>query len=146
MKPAILCICAALLASCAASVAEQAPMSEAAPSPPPPPAPPAPNAGLASQAGGDCPLTMVFGSYAMGIDGPTRARVEALLASDRAVTGFTARPWGREGEITLCARTRTPADAARLFAAIRALVPPRPRGPISVRTEAGLSYETPPPR
>jgi len=82
----------------------------------------------------------------MGIDQPARARVEALLAGDRAVTGFTARAWGREGEVTLCARTRGPADAARLFAAIRALLPPRPRGPITLRTDSGLAYETPPTR
>jgi hypothetical protein len=100
--------------------------------------------GVASAIPTDCPLTIVFGSYAMGIDQPARARIEALLASDRGVTGFQAHRWGREGEVTLCVRTRAPADATRLFARARVLVPPRPRGPVSLRTASGLTYETPP--
>lgn len=146
MRRLILCLAALTLASCAAGISEQAPPPPAPPPPPRPPPPPATeNLGVAGHAAARCPLTVVFGSYAMGIDGATRARVEALLTGDRAVTGFDARPWGREGEVTFCVRTRAPADAARLFQAIRLIVPPRPRGPISLRTLAGLSYETPEP-
>ena len=94
----------------------------------------------------DCPLVVTFASYGAGIDGDTRARVETLLVSDRAVVGFAARHWGREGETTLCVRTRAGPDAARLFHAIRAMVPLRARAPISIRTDAGLNFETRPPR
>lgn len=137
----------ALLASCAAPTVEQAPVAGAPPplpAPAPPPPPPPPHSGVVAHAGDPCPLTVVFGSYAMGIDSGARGRIEALLAGDRAVAGFTAQPWGREGEVTLCARTRTPADAARLFQEIRALVPPRPRGPVTIRTQSGLRFETAP--
>lgn len=82
----------------------------------------------------------------MGIDGETRERVEALLLADRAVTGFEPRRWGREGEVTFCVRTRSAADAARLFRSIRPIIPPQPRGPISMRTSGGLSYQTTLPR
>ena len=122
------------LGACAQRSANQAP----APPPPPPPSPPI---GGVAQA---CALTIVFGSYAMGIDGPTRTRVEALLVVDRGVLGFDTRSWGREGEVTLCVRTRSGADANRLFEVVRAMIPPRPRGLISLRTSGGLSYETPP--
>ena len=127
----------AVLAACATMPADVAEQGAA-----PPPAAPV-IGGVASAIPTDCPLTIVFGSYAMGIDQPARARIEALLASDRGVTGFQAHRWGREGEVTLCVRTRAPADATRLFARARALVPPRPRGPVSLRTASGLTYETP---
>ena len=124
------------LGACAQRTANQAPAA------PPPPPPPPPIGGVTQT----CALTIVFGSYAMGIDGPTRTRVEALLVADRGVAGFDTRRWGREGEITLCVRTRSGADANRLFQAVRAMIPTRPRGPITLGTSSGLSYETPPPR
>jgi hypothetical protein len=88
-----------------------------------------------------CPLTIHFGSYAMGIDGKTLRRVESLLAGDPAVTGVTRSPWGREGEVTLCASIRSNADRDRLFAAVAALFPRRPRGPLSVRTNDGRELQ-----
>ena len=92
-----------------------------------------------------CDLTISFGSYAMGIDAPALAAVRAILA-DRAVRTIQDGHWGREGEITLCARTRRPADAKRLFGRIRAILPAEPRGPIGLRTASGLSFDSPPRR
>jgi len=89
----------------------------------------------------DCPLVIAFGSYAMGIDSETLRRVEGLLAGDPAVTGVTRSPWGREGEVTLCAAVRSNADRDRLFAAVAALFPQRPRGPLSVRTNDGREFQ-----
>jgi hypothetical protein len=103
-----------------------------------PPAPPKPSSQAAA-----CPLTVAFGSYAMGIDAATYARVEALLSADLAVTAVERTPWGREGEVTLCARTRSPADAERLLDSIAALFPAAPRGPISVATAAGRTIRAP---
>lgn len=94
----------------------------------------------------DCPLIVGFGSYAMGIDGAAYASVDRLLRADRGVRAVTRHPWGREGEVTLCARTRSRADAQRLFTAIRARLPARPRGPISLELLGGRRYTTPPPR
>lgn len=85
----------------------------------------------------DCALTISFGSYAMGIDRETLRRVDALLQADRGVAGVTRSPWGREGEVTLCAAVRSSADRERLFAAVAALFPERPRGPLSIRTSDG---------
>jgi hypothetical protein len=94
----------------------------------------------------DCPLAIGFASYAAGIDRGSFRAVEALLRRDRGVRSVSSHHWGREGEVTLCARTRARADSARLFRAVRALIPPRPHGPVTVRTREGLLFEAPPRR
>lgn len=88
-----------------------------------------------------CTIVIAFGSYAMGIDRDALRRVEALLAGDSAVTGVTRSGWGREGELTLCAAIRSDADRDRLFAAVAALLPRRPVGPVSVRTNDGREFQ-----
>jgi hypothetical protein len=90
-----------------------------------------------------CPLVIGFSSYGAGIDGPTMQAVQSLLNRDRAVRSVSRHPWGREGEVTLCANTRARADSGRLFQAIRRLVPARPRGPVTIRTREGLTFEAP---
>jgi hypothetical protein len=90
----------------------------------------------------DCPLAVSFGSYAMGIDRPTFEKVSALLAHDRGVRSIEQHRWGREGEVTLCARTRGRADARRLFGAIRAWLPKQPRGPVTL-SMGPTSYTSP---
>ena len=100
-----------------------------------PPAPAAPK----------CDLMVSFGSYAMGIDHRALAAVRRILA-DRAVRSVENFGGGREGETALCALTRRPADATRLFNRIRAVLPAAPRGPIAVRTASGLAFHTPPRR
>lgn len=108
--------------------------------------PPRPGIGQSGQpVPRDCALTIGFSSYATGIDRPTYGAVQRLLESDRAVRGVSQHRWGREGEATLCARTRTRADAERLFHTIRRLVPARPRGPVTVHTASGLQFSAPPP-
>lgn len=87
-----------------------------------------------------CALEIEFGSYAMGIDRAALAGVEQLLAADAAVTSVTRRNWGREGELTLCASVRSGADRDRLFAAVSALFPARPHGPLSVTTDTGRVF------
>lgn len=149
MKPFALFALLAALSACAMTAVPPPPPPPPPAAPAPPPPPPADIRSGAVRGGAeatatDCALTIVFASYGAGIDGATRTRVEALLASDRAVTGFEAQRWGREGEVNLCVRTRTAGDATRLYHGVRAMVPPRPRGPISLRTRAGLSFETPP--
>jgi len=91
----------------------------------------------------DCPLTIGFASYAMGIDMPSYRAVRQLLSADRAVRAVSEHRWGREGEVTLCARARSRAEAERLFHAVRRLVPARPRGPVALRTRSGLSFDAP---
>jgi hypothetical protein len=93
--------------------------------------------------GAACALTVRFGSYAMGIDGGAAQSIEKLLRADRAVLAVERRPWGREGEYDLCARIARPAEAKRLFDRIRPLLPPKPRGPITVQLADGRSYTAP---
>lgn len=91
----------------------------------------------------NCPLTVSFGSYAMGIDSRTFDATIRLLSRDRAVMRIEQRNWGREGERTLCAVTRKPADARRLFARVKALFPRKPRGPLTVTLAGGREYHSP---
>ena len=92
----------------------------------------------------DCGLTIHFGSYAMGIDAGAFRAVEDLLANDPAVDSVERRGWGREGEVTLCARIRSDPDIERLFARIAAMLPPDPHGPIRIATRSGLTAQAPP--
>ena len=82
-----------------------------------------------------CSITVSFGSYAMGIDTAAAAAVDKLLAENKAVNHVSRTGAGREGEYGLCISTRDAAASTRLFERIAALLPARPRGPISV--EAG---------
>ena len=93
----------------------------------------------------NCPLTVNFGSYAMGIDSGAYERIVRTLQYDRAVWGIEQRNWGREGERTLCIEVRKPAEVRRVFKRVKALFPRNPRGPLTVSTARGLSYTAPTP-
>lgn len=84
---------------------------------------------------GKCDLTVSFGSYAMGIDRASFAQVDRLLRRDRSVAKSDQQRWGREGEVTICAKLRRRADLAPLFYRIKAILPRNPQGPVTV--EAG---------
>ena len=94
----------------------------------------------------DCPLTISFGSYAMGIDSGAYGATLKLLSRDRGVVRIEQRNWGREGERTLCAVTRSRADARRLFARVKAMFPRKPRGPLTVSLRGGAEYHSPRPQ
>jgi hypothetical protein len=98
-----------------------------------------------SEAPQGCSLTVSFGSYAMGIDARAFERIGVLLSHDRGVKAIEQHRWGREGEVTLCARTRRGADARRLFVRMRDTLPAKPRGPITI-TAGPNRYVTPPSR
>jgi hypothetical protein len=118
LRPAILLAALAPAASCAAAPGE------------------------ADAAAPECPLTVSFGSYAMGIDRGALARVEALIAEADGAS-VERSPWGREGEVALCVRTESAAQAAELFDRISGALPADPRGPITVATAAGRRFEAP---
>jgi hypothetical protein len=90
----------------------------------------------------ECPLTVSFGSYAMGIDRRALARVEALIAEAEGAS-IERSPRGREGEVALCVRTKSAAQAAELFERISDSLPADPRGPVTVATAAGRRFEAP---
>lgn len=89
----------------------------------------------AQPAPGKCDVTISFGSYAMGIDRPAFERIDRLLSRDRRIAKSDQQRWGREGEVTICAKVRRRTDIAPLFYRIRAMLPAHPRGPVTV--EAG---------
>lgn len=90
-----------------------------------------------------CAVSVGFASYAMGIDRAALDRVQSLLRRDRGVRAVEAQRWGREGETTLCVKLRRPGDARRVFGRVKAALPARPRGPITVETRGGLRFEAP---
>ncbi len=104
-------------------------------------APPAPAAGASAA----CDLKVEFASIGTGIDPDVLEKVDALLAGDTGISTIDRKQWGREGEITLCVDTKTDADAARLFGAVKRLFPVSSFMPISVETGAGLQFRVPAP-
>jgi hypothetical protein len=105
-----------------------------------PQTPQAPSPEAAFDIAKDCDLGVEFGSYGAGIDQPALEKVEALVAADTKLISIKRRRWGREGEISFCLGTDA-ADAAALFDAIKAALPPAPKGPIHLATKAGQTFE-----
>jgi hypothetical protein len=99
----------------------------------------------APAAQGGCDLTIRFGSYAMGIDTSAAAAVDRILERRAREMSVTRHGGGREGEYGLCIGTASPAAAARLFDEIRAVLPAKPRGPISIKA-GERRFSTPPRR
>lgn len=93
-----------------------------------------------------CDVTVSFGSYAMGVDHDLKARILALVASDRSVEDSEERRWGREGESDLCIHAPAPGAADRLFDQIAALIPATSdRAPTTVTHRDGRSDASGPP-
>lgn len=90
-----------------------------------------------------CAVSVQFGSYAMGIDRPAFDKVQALLGRDARVRGVELQRWGREGETTLCVSLRRPGDARAVFSRVKAVLPRKPKGPITVEARGGLRFEAP---
>ena len=93
----------------------------------------------------NCDVTVVFGSYAMGIDSESYAKVERYLKR-RPKVKFKATNWGREGERTICINAKTDAAARRIYADLEAMAPATAnRGPITIRSRFGDSFQSKPP-
>lgn len=106
--------------------------------------PPAPGA-TPADATAACDLKVDFASIGTGIDGATLEKVDALLSGDTGISTIDRQRWGKEGEITLCVDTRTGADAARLFTAVKGVFPASSEKPISVETASGQQFRVPTP-
>ena len=94
-----------------------------------------------------CDVTVVFGSYAMGIDGDTFAKVEAYLAERKdVVSQAQTTSWGREGERTICIDAKTDAAAKKIYADLEAMAPKTAnRGPITLKSRFGDGFQSKPP-
>lgn len=90
----------------------------------------------------NCDVTVVFGSYAMGIDGESFRKVEAYLKR-RPNVRYTATSWGREGEKTVCVDTKNNAQTRKVYADLRGMLPRvSRRGPVEIRSTLGQTYQT----
>lgn len=106
-----------------------------------------PSAGRPGIAPGDenCDVTIVFGSYAMGIDGVSHDKIEAYLKRRAPAVTYTASRWGREGEQTFCVTTRSNKATRKVFNDVRNMAPRvARRGPIEIRSRFGSFQSRPP--
>lgn len=89
-------------------------------------------------------MTVVFGSYAMGIDGETFEQVDAWVESHKDIVPHaTTTAWGREGERTMCLTTASRSATKRAYDAIEAMVPRTSRrGPVEVRDDTGRRFQS----
>jgi hypothetical protein len=100
---------------------------------------------LTTAPGGEgCDVTMVFGSYASGIDGKVLDSVRTWLADNPdMVAHVNETPWGREGERTLCITTTGPEAVTPVFRALRYKVPYKiGPSPITLTSKTGDSFRT----
>ena len=89
-----------------------------------------------------CEVKIDFGSYAMGVDQDLKASILRTLNGDPDVAGWNERPWGREGESSVCVWTQNSGAADRLYDRIAAMIPAHSdRAPISVEHIDGRRKE-----
>lgn len=106
-----------------------------------------PEGGRPSVAPGDenCDVTVVFGSYAMGIDSQTFDKVDAYLKRRAPAVTANTTSWGREGERTICVTARTGKLTRKVFYDIRNMTPRvARRGPVEIRSRFGTFQSRPP--
>jgi len=91
----------------------------------------------------ECDVEVSFGSYGAGPDAALRDSMVSLLKADPGVTASEMKPWGREGESTLCLVTKDEAAANRLYGTLAAQLPSTStRAPTTVRHRDGRSRAT----
>jgi hypothetical protein len=118
----------------AAATAEAEAAAEAAPAAAPEPV---------SAATAECDVEVSFGSYGAGPDAILRDSIVSLIKADPAVTASEMKPWGREGETSLCLIAKDPAAANRLYGTLAAQLPSTStRAPTTVRHRDGRSRAT----
>ena len=100
----------------------------------------------AAEAAGDkCAITVEFGSHCCGIDRAVFADVSAFLEASPLVADRSEKAWGMEGEQTICVQTKSAADAASLYAQLKARLPARARaGYIKVSQAGGAKFQIDP--
>lgn len=84
-----------------------------------------------------CNVVVSFTSVCCGVNKPLETRINDLVASDVRVISSSAHPWGREGEVDLCVRTKNTADAGSLTRDIEAIIASDRRAPLVVVRQGG---------
>ena len=83
---------------------------------------------------GRCDVLVSFTSVCCGVNQPLQTRITDLVTSDARVASTSSHPWGREGEVDLCVRARSPRVADSLTRDISAAIASGGRGPpVTVR-------------
>ncbi len=94
-------------------------------------------------AAAECDVEVSFGSFGAGPDVALRDSIVALVKADPGVTASEMKPWGREGETTLCLVAKDEAAANRLYGTLAAQMPSTStRAPTTVRHRDGRSRAT----
>jgi hypothetical protein len=87
-----------------------------------------------------CDVEVSFGSFGSGVDTTLRDQILALTRGNHDVVASTEKPWGREGETTLCLKARDEQAANRLYGTLAAQLPSSStRAPTTVRHSDGRS-------
>jgi hypothetical protein len=81
------------------------------------------SAGAADAATQACSVEVKFASVCCGVDRGAYAELKAFLQGSPLAAETTDQAWGMEGEQTLCARAKSPADAEKLFGEVKARMP-----------------------
>jgi hypothetical protein len=90
-----------------------------------------------------CDVEVSFGSYGAGPDAALKDIILKLVDGDPGVAASQMKPWGREGESTLCLTAKDEATANRLYGTIAAQLPSTSaRAPTTVRHRDGRSHAT----
>jgi hypothetical protein len=91
----------------------------------------------------ECDVEVSFGSYGAGPDTALKDSILTLVKADPGVTASDVKPWGREGETTLCLKAKDEAAANRLYGTLAAQLPSTStRAPTTVRHRDGRSRAT----
>jgi len=118
-------------AAAAAAEAEAAAKADTTPAP------------AAAPATAECDVEVSFGSFGAGPDVALRDSMVSLVRADPGVTASEVKPWGREGETTLCLVAKDEAAANRLYGTLAAQLPSTStRAPTTVRHRDGRSRAT----
>jgi hypothetical protein len=98
---------------------------------------------VAAPAATGCDVEVSFGSYGAGPDAALKDSILTLIKADPGVTASEMKPWGREGESTLCLTAKDEAAANRLYGTLAAQLPSTStRAPTTVRHRDGRSHAT----
>lgn len=84
-----------------------------------------------------CDVSVLFGSFAMGIDRSAAAAVEQLVRDGPEAAEATRSPYGIEGEYLLCIRTRSRSAGAQLFEKLKRTLEKPVRAPVTISGPQG---------
>jgi len=90
----------------------------------------------------ECAITVRLGSACCGRDGKTEKAINAFIANEPKILEKTAVPWGREGEIDLCLRTKSNSDTQEIFDHIKSLIPPVSKYPTRIFSNTGDHFSS----